>query len=71
MDAYVIDVEGGKSVLVVAPSGESLLFDLGWPGYKGRDSDRIIKAAHAAGLKQIDSSSYLITMSITWAMSLF
>ena len=27
MDAYVIDVEGGKSVLVVAPSGESLLFE--------------------------------------------
>lgn len=54
MDAYVIDVEGGKSVLVVAPSGESLLFDLGWPGYNGRDSDRIVKAAHAAGLKQID-----------------
>jgi competence protein ComEC len=54
MDAYVIDVEGGKSVLVVAPSGESLLFDLGWPGYNGRDSDRITKAAHAAGLKHID-----------------
>ena len=54
MDAYVIDVEGGKCVLVVAPSGESLLFDLGWPGYNGRDSDRIVKAARAAGLKQID-----------------
>jgi competence protein ComEC len=54
MDTYVIDVEGGKSVLVVAPSGESMLFDLGWPGYNGRDSDRITKAAHAAGLKQID-----------------
>src|SRR5579883_541356 len=54
MEAYVIDVEGGKSVLVVAPSGESLLFDIGWPGYNGRDSDRIVKAAHAAGLKRID-----------------
>jgi hypothetical protein len=47
MDTYVIDVEGGKSVLVVSPSGESLLFDLGWSGYNGRDSDRIVKAAHA------------------------
>jgi beta-lactamase superfamily II metal-dependent hydrolase len=54
MDAYVIDVEGGKSVLVVSPSGESLLFDVGWRGYDGRDPDRIVKAAKAAGLKQID-----------------
>jgi competence protein ComEC len=54
MDVYIIDVEGGKSVLVVAPSGESPLFDVGWPGYNGRDSDRIVKAAHAAGLKQIE-----------------
>ncbi len=54
MDVYDIDVEGGKSVLIVSPSGESLLFDLGWPGYEGRDSGRIIAAAKAAGLKQID-----------------
>jgi len=54
LNVYDIDVEGGKSVLVVAPSGESLLYDLGWPGYEGRDSDRIVKAAKAAGLKQID-----------------
>jgi len=54
LDVYDIDVEGGKSVLVVSPSGESMLFDLGWPGYGGRDSDRIVAAAKAAGLKRID-----------------
>jgi beta-lactamase superfamily II metal-dependent hydrolase len=54
LDVYDIDVEGGKSVLVISPSGESLLFDLGWPGYGGRDSDRIVAAAKAAGLKRID-----------------
>jgi beta-lactamase superfamily II metal-dependent hydrolase len=54
LDVYDIDVEGGKSVLIVSPSGESMLLDAGWPGYEGRDSDRIVTAAKAAGLKQID-----------------
>lgn len=54
LDVYVIDVEGGKSVLVVAPSGESLLFDAGWPGFNARDVNRIVDAAKEAGLKQID-----------------
>jgi beta-lactamase superfamily II metal-dependent hydrolase len=54
LETTVIDVEGGKAVLTVSPSGESLLFDLGWPGYGGRDTGRIVEAAKAAGLKQID-----------------
>jgi len=54
LEVYDIDVEGGKAVLIVAPSGESMLYDLGWPGFEGRDSDRIVAAANAAGLKQID-----------------
>jgi beta-lactamase superfamily II metal-dependent hydrolase len=54
LDVYDIDVEGGKSVLVVSPSGESLLFDVGWPGFGDRDSDRIVAVAKAAGLKRID-----------------
>ncbi len=54
LDVYVLDVEGGKSVLLVSPAGESLLFDAGWPGYNGRDVDRILQATKAAGLKQID-----------------
>jgi competence protein ComEC len=54
LETYVIDVEGGKAVLTVSPSGESLLFDAGWPGFAGRDVNRIVEAAKAAGLKQID-----------------
>jgi beta-lactamase superfamily II metal-dependent hydrolase len=54
LQVYFIDVEGGQSTLVVSPSGESLLIDTGWPGNEGRDADRILAAAHQAGLKQID-----------------
>src|ERR1019366_2761036 len=54
LDVYVIDVEGGKAVLLVSPSGESMLFDAGWPGSDGRDVNRIVEAIRAAGLKQID-----------------
>ncbi len=49
-----IDVEGGQSTLFVTPSGESLLIDTGWPGNDGRDADRIVAAAHAAGLNRLD-----------------
>jgi competence protein ComEC len=54
LQIYFIDVEGGQSTLIVSPSGESLLIDTGWPGYEGRDADRIVTAAREAGLKQID-----------------
>jgi beta-lactamase superfamily II metal-dependent hydrolase len=51
---YFVDVEGGQATLIVTPLGESLLIDTGWPGYEGRDADRIVAAAHEAGIKQID-----------------
>ena len=54
LQIYFIDVEGGQATLVVSPSGQSLLIDTGWPGYEGRDADRILAAAHQAGLTQID-----------------
>lgn len=54
LDAYVIDVEGGEATLFVSPTGESLLVDTGWPGFNGRDADRILAAATDAGIKQID-----------------
>ncbi|HKV80909.1 MAG TPA: MBL fold metallo-hydrolase [Candidatus Sulfotelmatobacter sp.] len=54
MQVYFIDVEGGQATLVVSPSGQSLLIDTGWPGNEGRDADRILAAAHQAGLQQID-----------------
>jgi competence protein ComEC len=51
---YFIDVEGGQSTLFVAPGGESLLIDTGWPDHNGRDADRIVAAAKRAGLHRID-----------------
>ncbi len=54
LDAYVIDVEGGEATLFVSPSGESMLVDTGWPGFDGRDADRIAVVAREAGIKQID-----------------
>jgi len=54
LQIYFVDVEGGQATLVISPSGQSLLIDTGWPGYEGRDADRIVAAAHQAGLKQLD-----------------
>ncbi|MGA7858538.1 MAG: MBL fold metallo-hydrolase [Terracidiphilus sp.] len=51
---YTIDVEGGQSTLLVAPSGSSLLVDSGWPGNNGRDTDRILAAMHEAGITKLD-----------------
>lgn len=56
LDFYTIDVEGGKSVLVVSPSGESMLIDAGWPSSGNREAStgRIVAALKGAGLKQLD-----------------
>lgn len=54
LDIYFIDVEGGQSTLIVTPGGESLLVDTGYAGNGGRDADRIVAAAKAAGVTQID-----------------
>ncbi|MBF8300901.1 MAG: beta-lactamase domain protein, partial [Acidobacteria bacterium] len=54
LDVYFIDVEGGHAVLYVSPSGQSMLVDAGYPGFGGRDADRIVTAATRAGIKQID-----------------
>ncbi len=51
---YSIDVEGGQSTLLVAPSGESLLVDTGWPDNGGRDAERIQQAMQDADVKRID-----------------
>jgi beta-lactamase superfamily II metal-dependent hydrolase len=53
-DTYVIDVEGGEATLFVSPTGESLLVDAGWPGFDGRDADRILAVAKRAGIDRID-----------------
>ncbi len=49
---YIVDTEGGHSVLYVSPTGESLLEDTGNPGT--RDVDRIMEVLNAAGVKEID-----------------
>ena len=49
LQIYVIDVEGGQSTLVVDPAKEVLLVDTGFPGFNGRDADRIVAAAQLAG----------------------
>jgi len=55
LDIYWIDVEGGAATLIIAPSGESLLVDTGFPGNDDRDAKRIQAAAVAAGLTRIDN----------------
>lgn len=64
LDIYVIDVEGGKAMLVTTPDGQAMLIDAGWPGIQDeqyrikelsdRDTDRIIAAIKTAGVKQLD-----------------
>jgi competence protein ComEC len=54
LQIYFIDVEGGQATLFVAPSGQSLLIDTGWPNNNNRDADRISAAAHDAGINKID-----------------
>jgi len=56
LDFYTIDVEGGKSVLIVSPAGTSMLIDAGWPASPNRAAsvDRIVEAVKAAGLTKLD-----------------
>ena len=54
LDMYFIDTEGGQSTLFVSPSGETMLVDAGWPGFNGRDAERIVAAAKRAGVTRID-----------------
>ena len=63
LDIYFIDVEGGQSTLIVTPEGQSLLIDTGFAGFEGRDAGRIVEAARAAGITQID---YLLLTHFHW-----
>jgi beta-lactamase superfamily II metal-dependent hydrolase len=51
---YFVDVEGGQATLFVTPEGHSLLVDTGWPGNESRDAERIVVAAHDAGINKIE-----------------
>lgn len=54
-----VDVEGGAATLIVAPSGESLLVDTGFPGKGDRDARRIVAAMKELKIRRIDH--YLTT----------
>jgi competence protein ComEC len=54
LNLYFIDVEGGQATLIVSPSGQSMLVDTGWPGFSGRDADRIAATTKRAGIGTLD-----------------
>lgn len=54
LDMYVIDTEGGKALLIISPSGQSMLIDTGFPGNNDRDTNRILEAAKAAGVTKFN-----------------
>jgi competence protein ComEC len=63
LDIYFIDVEGGQATLLVTPSGEAMMIDVGNAGLDSqnpdkeiaRDANRIAVAAKAAGVKRIEA----------------
>ena len=57
LDIYVIDVEGGKAMIVKNPSGQTMVIDGGMPN--ARDLGRVATTAKALGIKQFDV--FLIT----------
>ena len=50
LDIYWIDTEGGAATLIVAPSGESMLIDTGYPD-ADRDAKRIFAVAEPASAR--------------------
>jgi competence protein ComEC len=54
LEIYFIDVEGGQATLLVAPSGQTMLVDTGWPGFNSRDADRIVAMVKQAHAEQLD-----------------
>ena len=61
LQIYVLNVDLGNAVLVVSPSGQSMLLDAGPPEKKYLD--RILAAISDAGLKQID---YVVISHYHW-----
>jgi competence protein ComEC len=66
LQIYFIDVEGGQATLLVAPSGQTILIDTGWPGFNGRDAGRIVTTARAAGVERIDYVLIPTSIAATW-----
>ncbi len=59
LSIYWIDVEGGGATLLVAPSGETLLIDGGFPGNDDRDVNRVLSAVR--DLAKATRLDYVIT----------
>ncbi|MES1205816.1 MAG: MBL fold metallo-hydrolase [Pseudomonadota bacterium] len=61
-DIYWIDVEGGGATLLVAPSGQTMLVDGGFPGNNDRDVNRVLKVideqVHATKLDYVVTTHY-------------
>lgn len=51
---YFLDVDGGQATLVVVDGKTSMLVDAGWPGFEGRDTEKILAAAKDAGISKLD-----------------
>lgn len=62
LDIYWIDVEGGAATLLVAPSGQTLLVDGGFPGNSDRDVARVLavvnEQVHATKLDFVVTTHY-------------
>jgi competence protein ComEC len=56
LNIYYVDTEGGKAVLFVSSTGETLLYDTGTGGDADRDLDRILAVIKAANppVQQLD-----------------
>jgi competence protein ComEC len=54
VDFYFIDVEQGSSMLIVSPTGQSMLIDAGSRGHGGRDAARVQAVLKTAGVERID-----------------
>jgi competence protein ComEC len=61
LDIYFIDVDHGNAVLIVTPSGRTLMFDTGQPGEPY--VNRILAAMQQAGAKQLD---YVVISHYDW-----
>jgi competence protein ComEC len=68
LDIWVVDVEGGKAVVVKSPSGQTMMIDGGMPAMPPRpgmpdlgprDLNRVAAVAQGAGIKEFDV--YLVT----------
>ena len=58
LDIYVLDVEGGKAMIVRTPTGQSMLLDGGMPTQDNRDVNRVMRAAKEIGVEEFD---YILT----------